>query len=440
MNARLKRPQTGKPRPDAFTEQIAGLTRKHLHTRPSQRQPRRAHPEGQRISKTIADTPWAMRLGMFDAKAMPVLGPRLKEIPTHIAESLLNRRRTVVYADEVAQMVDDEVNAEGDRTPEDSAMRRCYESITTAHHLFPPTRETLIEWRCPEGCDFQAVAVAIDAYHTADQPDLEPRIKAAADAHWTRAMKTAQWDGDPCDEAEAEYRAALIDATHGLLHAHFVIARRNGKIVTIAEGMEILLGEDFSPITLMPEGEDARIPTTAATMVSDEKYPLPAMYMQPRSFSLEDACETDLRDITQDQINHLSSTYGQAILLSSTIALKTIELLACSNVDLVPAGNIPTARKGRALERAPGIRYHVLRVNRGGQQIKVYEKAETGRGMAMHRVRAHFRDYSQGKGLFGRYHKAKVFCPSFLRGSREHGVVVKDYDAHIEPQTDRSDR
>ena len=54
---------------------------------------------------------------------------------------------------------------------------------------------------------------------------------------------------------------------------------------------------------------------------------------------------------------------------------------------------------------------------------------ETGLKHALHICRGHFKDYRDGKGLFGRY-KDIYWWESQVRGNGEHGVVLKDYNVN----------
>jgi hypothetical protein len=49
---------------------------------------------------------------------------------------------------------------------------------------------------------------------------------------------------------------------------------------------------------------------------------------------------------------------------------------------------------------------------------------------AMHICRGHFRDYTQGKGLFGKYH-GMFWIESHVKGSKEKGEVEKEYNIKI---------
>lgn len=51
-------------------------------------------------------------------------------------------------------------------------------------------------------------------------------------------------------------------------------------------------------------------------------------------------------------------------------------------------------------------------------------------------VRGHFKNFAAA-GLFGKYKGDKyshIWCPNFVRGNVEDGVVLKDYDQGAKPE------
>jgi hypothetical protein len=57
---------------------------------------------------------------------------------------------------------------------------------------------------------------------------------------------------------------------------------------------------------------------------------------------------------------------------------------------------------------------------------------EGGLKKALHIVRGHFADFTEGRGLFGRHH-GLFWMPQHLKGTLDQGLVVKDYDVHNPP-------
>ena len=111
--------------------------------------------------------------------------------------------------------------------------------------------------------------------------------------------------------------------------------------------------------------------------------------------------------------------------------------LHCKNVDLIevdPNEKLPSrvkrhwAKKGKP----PLEKYHVLNINpMASPKIKPKEYKEssgTQRGLTIYR--GHFKDYTKGKGLFGKY-KGVFWIESFLKGNKEFGEIDKDYNIKI---------
>lgn len=85
------------------------------------------------------------------------------------------------------------------------------------------------------------------------------------------------------------------------------------------------------------------------------------------------------------------------------------------------------AEKGRARVD----RWHLLDIEPVRRLIESARVAgKTGIKQALHLCRGHFRDYKDGRGLFGRYHGVYWVAPQ-LKGSKKKGVTNKDYDVKV---------
>jgi len=112
-------------------------------------------------------------------------------------------------------------------------------------------------------------------------------------------------------------------------------------------------------------------------------------------------------------------------------ALLAISFMHCKNVTVrkvtIPAGLIRKARKKHHHEL---IRYHILDIEPMKKVLRSEGNSEkTGLKRALHICRGHFKDYNDGKGLFGRIH-GLYWWEQHLRGSVEEGIVNKDYEVH----------
>lgn len=124
-------------------------------------------------------------------------------------------------------------------------------------------------------------------------------------------------------------------------------------------------------------------------------------------------------------IDHLFSTMFHTVLMA-------ISLMHSKNVELVE--QIPPAKLSKKAEKKYGqplTRYCVIKVNpmrtlkrsTGETDIEV-SKSQSNRPMTI--VRGHFKDFRDGKGLFGKY-KDIYWWDQHVIGDPELGVIEKDY-------------
>lgn len=113
----------------------------------------------------------------------------------------------------------------------------------------------------------------------------------------------------------------------------------------------------------------------------------------------------------------------------TSMALFTLSLMGCKNVTRTDAtaSHGPPA-KWIKQQRAPTVRYEVLRLGSMRDTLKGEGNIDAnGPSKALHICRGHFAQYDATKPLFGKY-AGKFWIPSHVRGSLEHGAVVKDYN------------
>lgn len=106
-------------------------------------------------------------------------------------------------------------------------------------------------------------------------------------------------------------------------------------------------------------------------------------------------------------------------------------LLHCKNVVHVDqAPNAKQAFRAREFQKKtgkPAAKWKVLKIEPMVRVLRE-EGGLEGNGItqALHICRGHFKDYSQGKGLFGRA-KGLYWWDQHMRGNESAGVVIKDY-------------
>lgn len=139
-----------------------------------------------------------------------------------------------------------------------------------------------------------------------------------------------------------------------------------------------------------------------------------------------DPSKTDKENYMSEK---LASFYDDCAKTAAALSMRIMAMLNCSNVELVNQGTTTDGytRKEARHYNMRSLRYHELRVKVGKQLLPVYgRKGATGqKGMSM--VRGHFKDYSKGKGLFGRIKHPNVWVPPHARGDAMNGIIMKDY-------------
>lgn len=114
-------------------------------------------------------------------------------------------------------------------------------------------------------------------------------------------------------------------------------------------------------------------------------------------------------------------------------ALFAISFLHCKNVQLIDhAVDAKLAKRYR--ERHNGARltpYKTLVIEPLKQILRSEGRSDkVGLAKAMHICRGHFRDYRQGPGLFGKYHKL-VWTPSVVRGTKGKGAPPREIEVKL---------
>ena len=75
----------------------------------------------------------------------------------------------------------------------------------------------------------------------------------------------------------------------------------------------------------------------------------------------------------------------------------------------------------------PAAKWKVLTIEPMVRTLRIQGAIErNGISKALHICRGHFKDFSQGNGLFGR-NKGLYWWDQHMRGDESAGVVIKDY-------------
>jgi len=114
-------------------------------------------------------------------------------------------------------------------------------------------------------------------------------------------------------------------------------------------------------------------------------------------------------------------------------ALLAVSFLHCKNVQVVE--NVaPKPLQKRYGERHEGSRiapYKTLVIEPLKQILRTQGgSGQVGLAKAMHICRGHFRDYREGKGLFGKYHQL-VWTPAIVRGTKGKEAPPREIEVKI---------
>lgn len=111
--------------------------------------------------------------------------------------------------------------------------------------------------------------------------------------------------------------------------------------------------------------------------------------------------------------------------------LLAISFMNCRNVEKVVkrASLFPKSRRREG--RPPLVKVYTLEIGPIKKIIGEHSgSSELLTPRALHICRGHFKDFSHGQGLFGKY-KGRYWWPMTTRGSKEAGEVIKDYAVKI---------
>ena len=101
-----------------------------------------------------------------------------------------------------------------------------------------------------------------------------------------------------------------------------------------------------------------------------------------------------------------------------------ISFAHCKNVGL-EAHEPKPSRAQRRRGDTPPVRYHTLTIGPITETLKLEGQVDVvGLKRALHICRGHFADYTEGRGLFGKYH-GTFWMPMHARGNAERGEVRK---------------
>lgn len=351
-----------------------------------------------RICDYIASAPWAVTPAFKPGYYPRDKGPaRIRESNLDAAAALLQRRTTVVFADEVASSL-------SSRSP------TAEEVFRESPGVMPPFRDLLIDARTgglEAGYDFTSLAVR---GYTLDL--AEPRMDLAlADPSTRRNWETFFNSVHP--RRRPSVRASV--------HCDIWCQRHDHSIIGPIAHIYFFLDHDFRMMHVIDRDDfDDGNPLTT----TDDAVGKPIMGIRPL--------------VMLDAYKNTPLLLFEFYLLALAVFVRTCSLMNASNVKYIPSGTTnSTASIARTTrDRLSKISYHVLRLKVGTRLVPIEPHLPSGpRHSPLTIVRGHFKDFSTS-GLFGKYKGQKyshIWCPSFVRGTASDGVVARDYTQSTEP-------
>lgn len=300
----------------------------------------------------------------------------------------------------------------------------CFPNVMPLHPCY------WIEWTKPTallsvGCTNppDRVAVAVIAHPT---PNSEAAVASCvAWASWGKRVKPqATWLVQFTPDGPPEILDSVATETFSGIHDDWSLPRDRSYPMTMSLPHAAELAEARERLDryqTMPPGSDRD------RLVQEAIDDLNAL----RDRALADVREADdeVRQL-DEKLDGLMRQYLQAAVLFP--AFMAHSLLACRNVDTdvhVPPEAL--SKKHRRKHGTPLVTYRTLRIRPMGVRQPTGTTPDTDHlDLALHIVRGHFKTYTADRPLLGR-HVGTYWWSQGLRGAKEHGVVIKDYEVAV---------
>jgi len=336
-----------------------------------------------------------------------------KKVNVDLAEAMLTEQAPIIYADDIWDLIDTDGNI-GNANVDIKKMMKVPSARPAFNKLFVECNPPHVDWSKYGGTASCAAFVLLNPF----DEDVLDKIKEemiegefegidAVDEYILMGMAAHEEKLNLTDEIIEEIKNGDIVVIYQYLFVDGPAPRvapylKGGKCFGPLGMGYYLLSKKSHNILRLPSGR----PFFFLSELSDQEKLIPGF-------------PSDMAPLSRGWIIN-----------TSLLAIKTIGLLNCSNVRLIHTGHThDNVGKGkRSRERLPWIKHHELRVVVGQQELRVNgHKDGEKRINPLHMVRGHFRDYSEGKGLFGKYQLSAVWVPPHARGRAKDGIVNKDY-------------
>jgi hypothetical protein len=126
---------------------------------------------------------------------------------------------------------------------------------------------------------------------------------------------------------------------------------------------------------------------------------------------------------------NMADDYADVILYDFMLfAGVSISFMHCKNVKLIDNEILIKLQKARQKRnKLPLVKHYTLEISPVKKLLREQGNIEkTGIKQALHICRGHFKDYRDGRGLFGKY-QGLYWWEDQVRGNIENGKIIKDY-------------
>jgi hypothetical protein len=206
-------------------------------------------------------------------------------------------------------------------------------------------------------------------------------------------------------------------------------------IFPVLEDGRMYFGPDTDPRSIMLIIDEKGIPSL--TKVFSDRFKGELDWMGTlESFPVHNAQELNytffaetLKGDDQRMANFIAK-FGSLMIWPS---LLTLSFLNCRNVEIIEHDPLTTRQLRKQSEKRREktgyglIKFRTLEIELIKRVLNEEgDMQNQGLGVALHRCRGHFKDYRDGKGLYGK-HKNVYWWDDQMRGDPGYGTVIKDY-------------
>ena len=277
-------------------------------------------------------------------------------------------------------------------------------------NVAPPFRSYWCEWRCPAMFDKDKTIGRFGVWCViTDRTD---------DEHWN--VMCGLFVNDRKPKCIGRF---VLEITRG---GHVTDP---GRLVVFPEGVDYVLARERREVGDNTTNEYVRSIEEAASEMNDQDRERFLYSELERLEANRDDAHKRVLEINMELANIVGDSLRIGVLPPLLLAHS---LLGCKNVDT--EDHRPDAKLSRAAVKRRGqalTMFKTLVIRPMGGKHAESQRVSIGSGQsALHLVRGHFKTFTQERPLFGSRVGTYWWSPN-VRGSAEHGTIVKDYEVRV---------